>query len=138
MNPSSSAGIIDQAKAAAASALETGTNLAQQAATTTSNLASQAANSETGKSVTAQAQALGTQAQAALAGAATKAGELGGAAHQQAHKLAPSVVPAPAEGVDQTSDLEPEKPKDRAELAKLLQRRPTAEELKNQGILKGE
>ena len=72
-----------------------------------------------------------------MAGATAKAGELAGVAHQQAHSLAPGVIPAPAEGVDKQSDLEPEKPKDRAELQKLLQRRPTADELKNQGILKG-
>ncbi|ORX39975.1 hypothetical protein BD324DRAFT_615741 [Kockovaella imperatae] len=131
-------GILDQAKAAATSAYETGSNLAQQAAAATSDLANQAANSETGKSVTAQAHNLGAQAQAALSGAAVKAGELSGVAHQQAHNLAPGVVPAPEAGVDKSSDLEPEKPADRQELQKLLQRRPTAEELKRQGILKGD
>jgi hypothetical protein len=62
--------------------------------------------------------------------------------HQQAHALAPTVIPAPggatSAGVDQSSDLEPQSPTDRAKLEKLYNQRSTAENLKEKGILKGE
>lgn len=54
----------------------------------------------------------------------------------------PSVIPAPAarEGgvVDQSHDLEPQSPTDRAKFEKLFQGRSSADELQDKGILKGE
>ena len=132
------AGILDQAKAAATSAVNTAGNLASQAATTTSNLATQAANSQTAADMTEGAKNLSAQAQAAMGGLAQQAGGLAGQAHQQAHTLAPGVIPAPAEGVDRSSDLEPEKAGDRAKFEKLFDNRATATDLKSKGILKGQ
>lgn len=40
--------------------------------------------------------------------------------------------------MDKSSDLEPESAADRAKLDKLFAARPTADELQEQGILKGE
>lgn len=77
---------------------------------------------------------LGTQA-------LNTAGGLVGTAHQQAHAIAPQVVPAPGggaqAGVDGSSDLEPQSPTDRAKLDKLYGQRSSPEELKEKGILKG-
>lgn len=109
-------------------------NAATNAANTAVNAAQQALNSETAQSLSSQAQSAGS---AALATATDVAGQ----AHQQAHKAVPNLIPAPAakEGgvVDQSHDLEPQSPTDRAKLEKLFQGRSSADELQGKGILKG-
>ena len=129
-----SAGLFDQVKAAAASAATTATNVATQAANTTSNLATQAYNSQAAASVAETTKSLGAQA-------LNTAGVVAGQVQQQAHAVAPSVIPAPATttaGVDSSSDLEPQSGSDRAKLDKLFSARPDPADLQEKGILKGE
>ena len=115
--------------------LNKATAAATNAANTVVNTAQQAYNSETAANLTSQAQTAGT---AALNAATNLAGQ----AHQQAHNAVPHVIPAPAakEGgvVDQSHDLEPNSPTDRAKLETLFQGRTSADELQDKGILKGE
>ena len=135
VHPLTPAGFLDQAKAAASSAANTAANVASQAVNTTSNLANQAYNSQAAASATETVKSLGSQGVSA-------AGGLAGQVHQQAHAIAPTVIPAPGgattAGVDQSSDLEPQSPTDRAKLEKLFNERATAGDLKEKGILKGE
>ncbi|ORY27211.1 hypothetical protein BCR39DRAFT_539023 [Naematelia encephala] len=121
---------LNQAKAAATSALNTASDLASQAATQASALASQAANSQAAATATEQAKHLGAQAY-------TAAGNLAGQAHAGAHNLAPTVIPAPAEGVDKSHTLEPSSPVETAKFEKLFQARPDHTKLQEEGILKG-
>ncbi|TYJ56657.1 hypothetical protein B9479_002587 [Cryptococcus floricola] len=118
-HPQEQSGLLNQATQAA-------NNLATQATT----LVNQAANSDTTANVTSQAKTLGSQAVGA-------AGTLAGQAHAQAHALAPGIVPAPTEGVDLSHDLKPDSEADKEKLAKALEKKADASELKNKGILKG-
>jgi hypothetical protein len=114
--------------------LNKATAAATNAANTLAQTAQQALNSPTAQNFTAQAQSAGT---AALNAATNLAGQ----AHQQAHNAVPHVIPAPAakEGgvVDQSHDLEPNSPTDRAKLELLYKGRSSADELQDKGILKG-
>jgi hypothetical protein len=129
-----SAGFLDQVKSAATTAATTAANVASQAATTTANAASQAYNSQAAATVGETTRSLGSQA-------LNTAGAVAGQVHQQAHAAAPTIIPAPAQGstagVDNSSDLEPRSPTDRAKLEKLVGHRPSPAELKEKGILKG-
>jgi hypothetical protein len=120
---------------APADLLNKATAAATHAANTVVNTAQQALNSETAANLTSQAQSAGTAALNA-------ASQLAGQAHQQAHNAVPHVIPAPAakEGgvIDQSHDLEPNSPTDRAKLETLFQGRSSASELQDKGILKGE
>ncbi|ODN83230.1 hypothetical protein, variant [Cryptococcus amylolentus CBS 6039] len=110
--------------------LNQATQAANNLATQATNLVNQAANSDTTANVTSQAKTLGSQAVGA-------AGTLAGQAHAQAHALAPGIVPAPAEGVDLSHGLKPDSEADKEKLAKALEKKADASELKDKGILKG-
>lgn len=105
----------------------------------------QALNSETAKN-------LGTQAQNIAGQVGQQVAAVAGQVHEQAHAAAPSVVPAPGSatksvsqaagdlesGVDKSDDLEPASAADRQKFEKLFDNRPSPQELKDRGILKGE
>ena len=81
------------------------------------------------------------------------AGNLAGQAHAQAHAIAPDLVPAPSTAgvaepsgatsmatgeVDSSGVIEPDDQVEKAKFEKLFDSRPTADELQDKGILKGE
>ncbi|OWZ79864.1 hypothetical protein C366_01245 [Cryptococcus neoformans Tu401-1] len=139
---------LNQATEAASNMANTAVNTASNLATQATNLANQAVNSDAATNVASQAKNLGSQA-------TTVAGSLASQAQAQAHDLVPDIVPAPsstgtsttsssgaigepAEGeVDRSHDLSPKNEMDKAKFERLYERRGSADELQDKGILKG-
>ncbi|OWZ67246.1 hypothetical protein AYX14_00316 [Cryptococcus neoformans] len=139
---------LNQATEAASNVANTAVNTASNLATQATNLANQAVNSDAATNVASQAKNLGSQA-------TTVAGSLASQAQAQAHDLVPDIVPAPsgtgtsttsssgaigvpAEGeVDRSHDLSPKNEMDKAKFERLYERRGSADELQDKGILKG-
>ncbi|OXB38825.1 hypothetical protein LQV05_004051 [Cryptococcus neoformans] len=139
---------LNQATEAASNVANTAVNTASNLATQATNLANQAVNSDAATNVASQAKNLGSQA-------TTVAGSLASQAQAQAHDLVPDIVPAPsstgtsttsssgaigvpAEGeVDRSHDLSPKNEIDKAKFERLYERRGSADELQDKGILKG-
>lgn len=143
-----SANFLNQVTEAASNVANTAVNTASNLATQATNLATQAANSDAAANVASQAKNLGSQA-------TNVAGNLASQAQAQAHDLVPDIVPTPsstgtsatsssgtrgvpAEGeVDRSHDLSPKNEMDRAKFERLYERRGSADELQDKGILKG-
>ncbi|AAW41889.1 hypothetical protein CNBB2080 [Cryptococcus deneoformans B-3501A] len=139
---------LNQVTEAASNVANTAVNTASNLATQATNLATQAANSDAAANVASQAKNLGSQA-------TNVAGNLASQAQAQAHDLVPDIVPTPsstgtsatsssgtrgvpAEGeVDRSHDLSPKNEMDKAKFERLYERRGSADELQDKGILKG-